>query len=143
MIAESTLARSFRPNRARHFASNARAASAAFASSRLLHAAASLSPSTFSDLVREARERVLRDAVAAGLPDDGLRLVAGGTAAPAYADALATYLAFLVSRLADRGSNICSWDIREGPGRESGVRNVFARQAIPMSWDFAEANPLS
>ena len=57
---------------------------------------------TFSDLVGEARERVLRDAVAAGLPDDALRLAAGGTAAPAYADAVATYLAFAVDKLPDQ-----------------------------------------
>ena len=47
---------------------------------------------TFSDLVQEARERVKRDALAAGLPDDGKRLDAGGTGATAYADAVAVYL---------------------------------------------------
>ena len=36
---------------------------------------------TFSDLVQEARERVKRDALAAGLPDDGKPLAAGGTGA--------------------------------------------------------------
>ena len=35
---------------------------------------------TFSDLVQEARERVKRDALAAGLPDDGKPLAA--TVAP-------------------------------------------------------------
>jgi putative DNA methylase len=55
---------------------------------------------TFSDLVAEAREQALADAIAAGLPDDGRRLEDGGTRAPAYADALATYLAFGLSRLA-------------------------------------------
>jgi len=93
---------------------------------------------TFSDLVSEARGRVLHDAVAAGLSDDGIPLNDGGTGATAYADAVATYLAFAVDRLADRSSTICSWD--------SGyvkVRNTFGRQAIPMTWDFAEANPLS
>jgi putative DNA methylase len=33
---------------------------------------------TFSDLVQEARERVKRDAIAAGLPDDGEALATGG-----------------------------------------------------------------
>lgn len=98
---------------------------------------------TFSDLVSEARERVLADARSAGMAKDGKGLEEGGSGAAAYADAVATYLAFTVSRLADRSSNICSWDLREGQGRESGVRNVFARQAIPMTWDFAEANPMS
>ena len=49
---------------------------------------------TFSDLVQEARERVKRDALAAGLPDDGKPLDDGGTGATAYADAVAVYLAF-------------------------------------------------
>ena len=50
---------------------------------------------TFSDLVQEARERVKRDALAAGLPDDGKPLRDGGTGATAYADAVAVYLAFV------------------------------------------------
>ena len=95
---------------------------------------------TFSDLVGEARERALRDARAAGLPDDGLRLAAGGTGAPAYADAVSTYLAFAVDRSVDRGSTICTWD--SSPKMEA-LRNTFARQAVPMTWDFAEGNPLS
>ena len=33
---------------------------------------------TFSDLVGEARERILHDAVADGMPDDGVPLRAGG-----------------------------------------------------------------
>ena len=47
---------------------------------------------TFSDLVQEARERVQRDALAAGLPDDGKPLRDGGTGATAYAEAVAVYL---------------------------------------------------
>ena len=49
---------------------------------------------TFSDLVSEARERIRLDAVAAGLPDDGVPLREGGTGATAYAEAVAVYLAF-------------------------------------------------
>ncbi|NCR40136.1 MAG: DUF1156 domain-containing protein [Microcystis aeruginosa W13-11] len=93
---------------------------------------------TFSDLVGEAREKIKADAVAAGIPDDDLPLNDGGIGATAYADAVATYLAFGVDRLSDRNSTICSWDI----SRDS-TRNTFARQAIPMTWDFAEANPMS
>lgn len=92
---------------------------------------------TLSDLVGETRQRVLADAIAAGLPE-GDRLEAGGTGAAAYADSIATYLGLAVSRTSDRSSALCGWD----SSRES-VRNVFGRQAIPMSWDFAEANPFS
>jgi putative DNA methylase len=92
---------------------------------------------TFSDEVGEARERVRRDAAAAGLADDGVPLRDGGTGATAYGDAVAVYLACMLSRLTDYHSSICTWN----PTNEN-VRNVFVRQAIPMSWDFAEANPI-
>ena len=49
---------------------------------------------TFSDLVTEARARVERDAIVAGLPDDSTPLRDGGTGATAYAEAVAVYLAF-------------------------------------------------
>ena len=53
---------------------------------------------TFSDLVGEARERIRLDAVAAGLPADGVPLRAGGVGATAYAEAVGVYLAFAVDR---------------------------------------------
>jgi len=93
---------------------------------------------TFSALIQEARDKVLSNASITGLPVDGISLNDGGTGANAYSDAVATYLAMAVDRLADRNSTICSWDVT----RDS-TRNTFARQAIPMVWDFAEANPLS
>ncbi len=92
---------------------------------------------TFSDLVGEASERVRGDAVAAGLPDDGRPLRDGGTGASAYAEAVALYLAFALSKLADRGSTICTWFTE----RDS-TRNTFSRQSIPMTWDYAELNTL-
>ena len=61
---------------------------------------------TFSDLVSEAMRRVREDAVAAGLPDDDRALRDGGTGARAYAEAVAVYLAFAVSKVADRGSSL-------------------------------------
>ena len=95
---------------------------------------------TFSDLVGEARERICADATAVGLTDDGAPLREGGTGATAYAEAVGVYLAFAISKLADRGSTICSWD--SSPKMEA-LRNTFGRQAIPMVWDFAEGNPFS
>ena len=93
---------------------------------------------TFSDLVMEAWELVREDAIKAGMPNDGKGINDGGAGAVAYADAVATYLGLALDRLADRGSTICSWD-----ATRDNVRNTFARQAIPMIWDFAEANPFS
>ncbi len=93
---------------------------------------------TFSDLVSEARERIRLDAAAAGLPDDGIPLRDGGVGATAYAEALAVYLAFATSKLANIGSSIATWMSDRGAFRET-----FARQAIPMVWDYAEANPFT
>jgi len=93
---------------------------------------------TFSDLVQAARERVKRDALAAGLPEDGIGINDGGTGATAYADAVGVYLALAVDKVADRNSTVCAWaSLREH------ARNTFGRQALPMVWDFAESNPLS
>jgi putative DNA methylase len=92
---------------------------------------------TFSDLVQEAREQVRCDALASSLPNDGSPLTTGGAGATAYADAVGVYLAFAISKLADRGSTICTWFTE----RDS-TRNTFARQSIPMTWDYAELNTL-
>ena len=55
-----------------------------------------------------------------------------------YSDAIATYLGIVVSKLTDYNSTGCSW----GSNRES-IRNTFGRQALPIVWDYIEANPLS
>jgi len=76
---------------------------------------------TFSDLIGEAHTRVLAD-----------------SANPAHADAVATYLGFSVSKALARNNMMCTWEV--GMDR---LRGSFQRQAIPMTWDFAEANPLT
>lgn len=93
---------------------------------------------TFSALIAEAQQKAEADAVAAGMADDHLPLRNGGQGARAYGEAVGVYLAFVIDRLADRGSSICSWD-----SAREGLRNTFGRQAIPMVWDYAEANPFS
>ena len=93
---------------------------------------------TFSALVGEAQKKAEADAIAAGLADDGVGLADGGTSARAYGEAIGAYLAFVVDKLADRGSTVCSWDVTR-----EGLRNTFGRQAIPMTWDFAEGNTFS
>ena len=89
---------------------------------------------TFSDLVGEATVRVRRDAVAAGLPDDDRPLRDGGTGATACAHAVAVYLACAV----DYAANY--WSVIATPA-EGFIRGTFARQALPMTWDYAEAPP--
>ena len=93
---------------------------------------------TFSDVLKEVRPIIEENASAAGLAADGIRLRDGGAGAAAYADAIITYLAFVIDKCADYWSTICSW---HNSGEK--IRNTFARQAIPMTWDFAETNPFS
>ena len=93
---------------------------------------------TFSDLVQEAREKVERDGLAAGLLDNKARLREGGLGASAYADSAATYLALAINKVADRNSTVCGWD----NGFQK-IANTFGRQALSMRWDFAECNIFS
>lgn len=93
---------------------------------------------TFSALVGEAQKRAEKDAVAAGLADDGVGLADGGTGAHAYGEAVGVYLAFVIDQLTNQSSSICGWN---APNTQ--MRTVFARQAIPMTWDYAESNPFS
>lgn len=93
---------------------------------------------TFSDLVQEAIARVRDDALSAGMVDDGLGLDQGGSGAEAYAQSVGLYLAFLVDQVANHASTVCGWN---HPNTQ--MRSVFSRQAIPMTWDYAEANVFS
>ena len=81
---------------------------------------------TFSDLVSEVREQIKADATEIGCEK-----------AVSYADAVVTYLAFAATKLADRNSSLTSWNIAVG-----NPRGTFARQALPMVWDYCEINPL-
>lgn len=93
---------------------------------------------TFSTLIAEAQSKAEADAVAAGMRNNHISLNDGGDGAKAYGEAVGVYLTFLLDKMTDYHSSICSWN----PPRE-GLRNTFGRQAIPMVWDYAEANPFS
>ena len=94
--------------------------------------------STFSDLVREVQNMAASAAVAAGMSESEGALEAGGTGALAYGQAIGIYLAFVVDKMADYNSSMCSWRTAGGS-----IRSTFGRQAIPMVWTFAEGNPFS
>ena len=49
----------------------------------------------------------------------------------------AQYFASMISKLVDTNSTVCTWQI--DPPR---LRATFARQALPMTWDFAESCPI-
>ena len=76
---------------------------------------------TFCELVGEAANKARHD----GASDD-------------YANAIATYLVLSIGRLANRSSSQAFWN----PTGEK-IEQVFARNALPMIWVFAEANPFS
>ena len=104
---------------------------------------------TFSDLVTEAIAKVKQDILGArasrplkenagetpAFPGDDLPLRDGGTGCIAYSEAIGVYLAFLVNQTANHSSSVCGWN-----NVNTQMRSVFARQAIPMVWDFAESN---
>lgn len=76
---------------------------------------------TFSDLIPEIQAQVQDD---------------GGT--KDYSNAIAVYLSFLVDKFADKYASLCLWNVT---GEK--IEHVFGRHAIPMIWNFAEANPFS
>ena len=83
---------------------------------------------TLSDLVKEIGIDVRRDAVAAGLSSEN---------ADAYSRTVTTFLALSVDRCSDFNNALCRWS-----SSNQKVMNLFGKQAIPMVWDFAEANIL-
>lgn len=93
---------------------------------------------TFSDLVAEAQQKAEADAVASGITDDHLPLRSGANGAKAYSEAIGVYLAFVLDKMTDYHSAVCSW---HNSGEK--MRNTFSIQGIPMAWNCAEGNPFS
>ncbi|MCD6007624.1 DUF1156 domain-containing protein [Halomonas sp. IOP_31] len=97
-----------------------------------------ISLNAFCDLIPELVEKVKCDYQKAGGEESESSLVSGGVGSKAYAEAVCTYLSFAIDKMADLGNNLCGWEpIAQCP------RHVFGRQALPMVWDYAEANPFS
>ena len=95
----------------------------------------------------EVMERIRSDALAAGFGNDEKPVRDGGSGVRAYAESVVTYLGFLVGKLADKGSTLYAgcWSAsnRTASGRSARVATVrvtFGRQALPMTWDYAEVN---
>lgn len=97
-----------------------------------------LAITTFSDLAIEVKEHIQRDAINAGLPDNGKLLYDGGTSAIAYAEAVGVYLSLAVSKETAFLVSQARW--RAGEGKSA---PAFGRQAIPMVWDYADLNPFA
>jgi len=93
---------------------------------------------TFSDLVSEAIEQIEKDSTnyannTNAINENGLN--EGGVGTKGYAEALGVYLAMLIDKVSAFGTTICFW---MSNGEKIG--QTFARQAIPMTWDYAESN---
>ena len=84
---------------------------------------------TMSDLVKEINCEIENDAKSAGMATKD---------AKQYATAVATFLALNLDRCADLNNSLCTWN-----SSDEVLRNLFKRQALPMVWDFAEANLLA
>lgn len=95
--------------------------------------------SALSGLLSEARQIVRRDTLAVSIAaTDSLVRSRDGHACDEYANAIATLLAFAVDKTAEYGCTLVPWY-----SKEDRPKGIFARQAIPMVWDYAEVNPLS
>lgn len=93
---------------------------------------------TLCDLIPSIQKIAYEDALASGMSEDAISLKDGGDGALAYSQAISVYLALVIGKLANFQSTVCTWDNRTG-----NVRAAFTRQAIPMTWVFAEGNPFS
>lgn len=92
---------------------------------------------TLSDVLQEAQDEVRQAARVIHATGVGSAEV---VLASEYVDAIAIYLALSVGKLADNASTICSW---HNGAQHQKIRATFSRQALPMTWDFAEGNAFS
>lgn len=94
--------------------------------------------SNFCDSLSEIYDEVLKDAICHVSKNEKEILEKDEINAAEYARAVCVYLTFVLDKMTDYNSASCSWH-----SSKQLIRNTFGRQAIPMVWDFAEANPFS
>ena len=83
-----------------------------------------LALTTFCDLYEAVKEKIITD-------------IKNNSRKEEYADAILTYLGIAISQITRYSVTICIWNTTN-----QNVVQSFSRQAIPMTWDFAESNPL-
>ena len=84
---------------------------------------------TFVDVAKELKAQIIKDLAS----HDDMRSVDPS----AYTNAIRVYLSCAIDRCADAWSTIATW------ATSGFIRFTFARQAIAMTWDFAECNVFS
>lgn len=82
-----------------------------------------------------ARQLLVTSALCEGTRRGHEEMLAEGMA-PERARAVATYIGLLIDRIVDYNSAFCSWHVG---GEKTG--HTYARQSIPMIWDFTEIDP--
>ena len=92
---------------------------------------------TFSELVGEASQRIKGDVKDSARSSEEIALSDGGGGGFAYGEAISTYLSFVVDKISDYNNSIVPWY-----AKESRPSHLFAKQSIPMTWDFVEMNTL-
>lgn len=92
---------------------------------------------TLSELLEEVRDEIKKDHPSTN-STDMIGLEDGGLGVNAYSEAVSVYLAFLIGQIANHSSTVCGWN---SPNQQ--MRSTFSRQAIPMTWDYAEVNIFS
>ena len=90
----------------------------------------------FTSLISDIKKVAYEDASRVFSKDSQVKLSDGGSGALAYSEAIAVYLAFIVDKLLDYNSSVCTWHVNNQQ-----IAHTFGRQALPMTWDYAEANP--
>lgn len=91
---------------------------------------------TFSELIGEVRHNVTRDALLVGFGADAEETITKDAAANVYANAVAVYVTFVLSRMLHYSSTLCTWLIKD-----AAICRTFPKQAFQMTWDFVEGSP--
>ena len=94
--------------------------------------------STFEEILHILKEKIQQDAKEIHIFEDTHTLNDAGKGAIAYAEAICIYLSFVIDKLADYHSSICSW---HNSGEKIG--HSFGMTGMSMRWDYCEANPFS
>jgi putative DNA methylase len=82
---------------------------------------------SFCEATKDLEKKIVEDSIAKGMAREK---------AVAYAKDILLYISLAISKYSDISNALASWNVTN-----QNIRALFARQAVPMAWDFAEANP--
>ncbi|TXH15332.1 MAG: DUF1156 domain-containing protein [Hyphomicrobiaceae bacterium] len=95
---------------------------------------------TISDIILDMYERIRQDSLKFGMSDDCEVSDLGSIAASLYAEAISIYLAFASDKVCESSTTLCTWSPLPS---KLHIVSTFGRQALQMTWDFAESNPFA